>query len=84
MFKCLTQQYRVGDRGPGGVFCVKVADFGLSRDIYTKSYYKTDDTDRPLPLKWMAPESLDKRIFTSRSDVVGFVFTRPKRNTPVA
>lgn len=47
---------------------VKVADFGLSRDIYSKEYYSCDNK-RKLPVKWMAPESLEKGTYTSKSDV---------------
>ena len=47
-----------------------MADFGLSRDIYESDYYKESELKRPLPVKWMAPESLEKAIFTSKSDVV--------------
>ncbi len=49
---------------------VKVADFGLSRDIYTKEYYSSEDKKARLPVKWMAPESLAKNVYTSKSDVV--------------
>jgi hypothetical protein len=49
---------------------VKVADFGLSRDIYEQEYYRTEDSKNPLPIRWMAVESLDSRIFTTKSDVV--------------
>ena len=53
---------------------VKVADFGLSRDIYTKEYYSSQDTRAKLPVKWMALESLSKAHYTSKSDVVGLLF----------
>lgn len=49
---------------------VKVADFGLSRDIYTNDYYKVSNTKRPLPVKWMAIESLETGVFDTKSDVV--------------
>ena len=49
---------------------VKVADFGLARDIYEKDYYAVEDRNRPMPMKWMAPESLDGMKFDTRSDVV--------------
>lgn len=51
---------------------VKVADFGLSRDIYEKDYYRVSNSRRPLPIKWMAIESLEAGIFSSKSDVVSF------------
>ena len=49
---------------------VKVADFGLSRDIYERDYYSSDDRKAKLPVKWMALESLEKGIYNSKTDVV--------------
>uniref|UniRef100_T1K210 receptor protein-tyrosine kinase n=1 Tax=Tetranychus urticae TaxID=32264 RepID=T1K210_TETUR len=49
---------------------VKVADFGLSRDVYTTSYYSDADNFRkPLPRKWMAIESLERGNYDTKSDV---------------
>ncbi|KAI0236774.1 Focal adhesion kinase 1 [Lamellibrachia satsuma] len=47
--------------------CVKLADFGLSRWVEEQSYYKA--TKGKLPIKWMAPESINFRRFTTASDV---------------
>ncbi|KAK3729010.1 hypothetical protein QZH41_011468, partial [Actinostola sp. cb2023] len=47
---------------------VKVADFGLSRNIYDDSIYYTRKR-RKLPVKWMSPESLYDQVFTRASDV---------------
>ena len=49
---------------------VKVADFGLARDIYTESYYRSANKGKPLPVKWLAPEALLDRKFTQKTDVV--------------
>ena len=49
---------------------VKVADFGLSRDIYERDYYSSDDRKAKLPVKWMALESLEKGVYNTRTDVV--------------
>ena len=51
---------------------IKIADFGLSRDIYETDYYKEGDKNRPLPVKWMAYESLDKGVYSTKSDVVRY------------
>ena len=50
---------------------MKVADFGLARDVFEKDYYRSE-ARRPLPYKWMAPECIDFQKFDSRSDVVRF------------
>ncbi|XP_059411617.1 focal adhesion kinase 1-like isoform X3 [Carassius carassius] len=47
--------------------CVKLGDFGLSRYMEDCSYYKA--SKGKLPIKWMAPESINFRRFTSASDV---------------
>uniref|UniRef100_A0AAY4BWN0 Protein kinase domain-containing protein n=1 Tax=Denticeps clupeoides TaxID=299321 RepID=A0AAY4BWN0_9TELE len=46
---------------------VKLGDFGLSRYMEDSSYYKA--SKGKLPIKWMAPESINFRRFTSASDV---------------
>ncbi|ELT92759.1 hypothetical protein CAPTEDRAFT_64793, partial [Capitella teleta] len=48
---------------------VKIADFGLSRDIYTKEYYASHNKQALLPVKWMAIESLTKSVYTVQTDV---------------
>jgi len=48
---------------------VKVADFGLSRDIYESSYYSSENKKTKLPVKWMALESLEKGQYSTKSDV---------------
>ena len=48
---------------------VKVADFGLSRDIYSSDYYRLTHKTR-LPVKWMAPESLYMNKYNEKTDVV--------------
>ncbi|XP_033744658.1 hepatocyte growth factor receptor-like [Pecten maximus] len=50
-------------------FKALVADFGLSRDIYERDYYSSDNKKSKLPVKWMAPESLEKGNYNSKSDV---------------
>uniref|UniRef100_A0A8D8PNT9 Insulin-like receptor n=2 Tax=Cacopsylla melanoneura TaxID=428564 RepID=A0A8D8PNT9_9HEMI len=47
---------------------VKVGDFGLTRHIYEKDYYRIGPNG-PNPIRWMAPESLRHGVFTSSSDV---------------
>ncbi|XP_071522280.1 fibroblast growth factor receptor 4-like isoform X2 [Panulirus ornatus] len=47
---------------------MKIADFGLARDIHSQDYYRKTSEGR-LPVKWMAPEALFHRVYTSQSDV---------------
>ncbi|XP_032360311.1 vascular endothelial growth factor receptor 1 [Etheostoma spectabile] len=47
---------------------VKICDFGLARDIYRDPDYVRKG-DARLPLKWMSPESIFDKVFTTQSDV---------------
>lgn len=51
---------------------VCVADFGLSRKIYSGDYYRQGCASK-LPVKWLALESLADNLYTVHSDVVGMV-----------
>ena len=48
---------------------VKISDFGLTRDIYSTEYYEISGTGKLLPIRWMAPESIIHRKFTTKTDV---------------
>ncbi|XP_025267671.1 proto-oncogene tyrosine-protein kinase ROS-like [Camponotus floridanus] len=50
---------------------IKIGDFGLARNIYKDDYYRMTG-ECWFPIRWMAPESLMIRIFTSQSDVWSF------------
>ncbi|KAL6257987.1 hypothetical protein P5V15_011582 [Pogonomyrmex californicus] len=50
---------------------VKIADFGMARDIYRSDYYKKGGKAM-LPIKWMPPESFLDGIFTTKTDVWSF------------
>ncbi|XP_022918243.1 tyrosine-protein kinase receptor [Onthophagus taurus] len=56
-------------KGPGRV--VKIADFGMSRDIYRSDYYRKGGKAM-LPIKWMPPEAFLDGIFTTKTDVWSF------------
>lgn len=47
---------------------VKVGDFGMTRDVYERDYYRKGSKGL-LPVRWMAPESLKDGVFSSYSDV---------------
>lgn len=48
---------------------VCVADFGLSKKIYSGDYYRQGSVSK-LPVKWIALESLADNVYTTQSDVV--------------
>ncbi|KAL1418074.1 hypothetical protein MTO96_005832 [Rhipicephalus appendiculatus] len=50
---------------------IKISDFGLSRDVYEGDTYLKKSRGR-VPVKWMALESLEDQIYTSKSDVWSF------------
>ena len=55
-------------------FIIKVADFGLSESMYSKTYFRQDkDQSVKLPVKWLAPESLTEGVFSEKSDVVSYI-----------
>ena len=52
-------------------FIIKIADFGLSENIYDRSYVRQEkDTAGKLPVKWMALESMLDLVFSEKTDVV--------------
>ncbi|XP_062319019.1 tyrosine-protein kinase Mer isoform X1 [Osmerus eperlanus] len=53
---------------------VCVADFGLSKKIYSGDYYRQGRVAK-MPVKWIAVESLADRVFTVKSDVWAFGVT---------
>jgi len=52
----------------GGVDIMKVSDFGLARDVYEADFYQKS-SDGVMAIKWMSPEALTDRIFTTKGDV---------------
>ncbi|CAI8024313.1 Tyrosine-protein kinase transforming protein ros [Geodia barretti] len=58
---------------------IKVSDFGLTEDMYSTAYYRHDGcetgTEEKIPIKWMAPESIESNIFDENTDVWSFGVT---------
>uniref|UniRef100_A0A8C3ISA0 Tyrosine-protein kinase receptor n=1 Tax=Chrysemys picta bellii TaxID=8478 RepID=A0A8C3ISA0_CHRPI len=55
----------------GRSLVVKIGDFGMSRDIYSTDYYRVGGRTM-LPIRWMPPESILYRKFTTESDIWSF------------
>ena len=53
---------------------VKVADFGLSEDMYSTNYFRQgsggDTVETKVPIRWMALECIEEGLYTEKSDVV--------------
>ena len=50
-----------------------MADFGLTEDMYgTKCNRRNSEErhDEKVPIRWMAPESLERDVYTQSTDVV--------------
>ena len=47
---------------------VKISDFGMSRQL-NEGEYQMSTVNKPLPIKWTAPEALHKGLYTCQSDV---------------
>ncbi|CAI8047951.1 Tyrosine-protein kinase transforming protein SEA [Geodia barretti] len=57
---------------------IKVSDFGLTEDMYSYNYFRPKSTkggEEKLPIKWMAPESIETNIFNETTDVWSFGVT---------
>ena len=60
---------------------VKVADFGLTEDMYCTNYFRRQHSEtgreEKVPIRWMAPESIENDIYNEATDVVrtrGIIF----------
>ena len=53
---------------------MKISDFGLAKNICNRDYFKSEDTEKPMPIRWMSIESLHLKKFTLKSDVVHILF----------
>ena len=55
---------------------IKVADFGLTEDMYCTNYFRKDlsepGNEEKVPIRWMAPESISAELYSEKTDVVRF------------
>ena len=56
---------------------IKVADFGMAVDVYARNYFRRDksegESEEKVPIRWMAPESIENGIYNERTDVVSIL-----------
>ena len=56
---------------------IKVADFGLTEEMYSTNYFRRrksmSGSEEKVPIRWMAPESIDNNVYSEASDVVSFI-----------
>lgn len=69
--KCIHRDIAARNVLVGDNYVLKVADFGLARNINKTDYYRKC-TDGRLPVKWMAIEALFDRVYTTYSDIWSF------------
>lgn len=55
----------------GKAYQVKICDFGTYNEIYSSDYYHVDGNN-PIPIRWMAWESVYQAKYTTKSDVWAF------------
>lgn len=58
----------------GRNYTIKIADFGMSRNLYSGDYYRIQGR-AVLPIRWMSWESILMGKFTTASDVWAFAVT---------
>ena len=54
---------------------IKVADFGLTEDMYGTNYFRRDregEKEEKVPIRWMAPESIENDIYNEATDMVSY------------
>ena len=58
---------------------IKIADFGLTEDMYITNYFRKEicesENEEKVPIRWMAPESINGQIYNEKTDVVSLYFS---------
>ena len=54
-----------------------VIKVGLTENVYARNYFchnrNDEGSEEKVPIRWMAPESIENHIYTERSDVVSII-----------
>ena len=57
-----------------------MSDFGLTEDMYNSNYYRPErsgtGSEEKVPIKWMAPASIETNVFDESTDVVSHTIYR--------
>jgi len=56
-----------------GKYTIRISDFGLSRELNTEDFYKSES--KQFPVKWASNEVLKHRKYSTKSDVWSFGIT---------
>ena len=67
-FQCIHRDLAARNILVSDNYTMKVADFGLARDVGTVYYYRQKSATK-VPIRWMAPETITHRRYTTQSDV---------------
>ena len=59
-----------------------MADYGLAEDMYGLNYYRHNSSEvgERVPIRWMAPESINSNIYNEATDVVSIYNRLSKHN----
>lgn len=56
---------------------IKVTDFGLTEDMYGTNYFRRErnvgGNEEKVPIRWMAPESIEADLYDETTDVVSLL-----------